>query len=284
MCVIPNGMKKCESRTEGQLREHYLVERELAERLRIASRTERRGLYTVLYDELYRRVPHHPRHIRRIDPKARSRDIARQLQILSKFFTVQSTFLELGPGDCELSYEIAKRVARVYAVDVATEITNSGRYPGNFQHLISDGTSVPVSKSSVDVAYSNQVMEHLHPDDAREQLENILTALTVGGIYVCLTPNRLNGPHDISKYFESVPKGFHLKEYTTTELIDLFKAVGFSRVLVLFSAKEMIFRVPPFLIRVLEGSIGRLPQSLARKIAGSRPLRLLLGIRVIGVK
>jgi hypothetical protein len=31
-------------------------------------------------------------------------------------------------------------------------------------------------------------MEHLHPEDAFEQLRNIIRALAPGGRYVCITP------------------------------------------------------------------------------------------------
>ena len=47
-------------RTPEQLRHHYEVERELADRLRSASREERKQLYAGVYDELFRRVPDHP--------------------------------------------------------------------------------------------------------------------------------------------------------------------------------------------------------------------------------
>jgi hypothetical protein len=47
-------------RTAEQIREHYEIEKQLASRLRMAGKAERRTLYAALYDELYRRVPHHP--------------------------------------------------------------------------------------------------------------------------------------------------------------------------------------------------------------------------------
>ena len=82
--------------------------------------------------------------------------------------------------------------------------------------VLSDGVSVEVPAASVTLAYSNQLMEHLHPDDALVQLRNIVRALAPGGLYV-RHPNRLTGPHDISMYFDRVATGFHLKEYTATE-------------------------------------------------------------------
>lgn len=107
------------------------------------------------------------------------------------------TFLEVGPGDCALSLEVARFAKQVYAVDVSSEIVKGFICPPNFRLVISDGSRVPVSPGSVNVAYSNQLMEHLHPDDAWEQLNNIYRALVPGGIYVCMTSNRLNGPHDV---------------------------------------------------------------------------------------
>ena len=54
-----------ENRTQEQLLEHYNIEKELANRLRNASKEERRHLYTFLYDELFRRVPLHPQLTRK---------------------------------------------------------------------------------------------------------------------------------------------------------------------------------------------------------------------------
>ena len=71
---------------------------------------------------------------------------------------------------------------------------------------------------SVDLAFSDQLMEHLHPDDAVEQLRNIHRALKPGGVYVCVTPNRLYGPSDISAFFDDEARGFHLKEYSLDEI------------------------------------------------------------------
>ena len=40
-----------EQRTPEQLREHFTIERELADRLRYATRDQRRSLYSAVYDE-----------------------------------------------------------------------------------------------------------------------------------------------------------------------------------------------------------------------------------------
>jgi len=277
-------MGPVETRTPEQIREHYEIEKELAGRLRAASKEERRRLYTALYDELYRRVPLHPQLTQKADPAARAEAVAVQMRLLRRFLTPGSVFLEVGPGDCSLAFEAAKSAKKVYAVDVSGEITKGAARPANFELILSDGSSIPVPAGSVHVAYSNQLMEHLHPDDALEQLRNVYAALAPGGRYVCITPNRLTGPHDVSEHFDEVATGFHLKEYTATELARIFKAAGFSRISAFASYREQFFAVPVFLLKIAESVVAVLPRSSRRQVARRLPFRALLRAAVVGEK
>lgn len=273
-----------EHRPLEQLREQYEVEKELAARLRNASKEERTSLYSSLYDELYRRVPHHPQLKERLLPEIKLKEVAVQMKFLSPYLKKETVFLEIGPGDCALAFDAAKKVKQVYAVDVSREVTKTFTPPENFTLILSDGCSIPLPPDSIQVAYSRNLMEHLHPDDACEQLQNIYKVLIPGGIYICITPNRLNGPHEISSFFEKEAAGFHLKEYTNTELAGLFKSVGFSKVKAYVRAKGFHFRFPLFLIKGCESFLGALPYSLRKAIALTIFFRLLLGIRLIGIK
>jgi len=275
---------KSETRTIQQLREHYEIEKELASKLRNASKEERRALYSSLYDELFQRVPHHPQLTQKSSPEKRHAAISSHVRMLKRFLDKNSTFLEIGPGDCSLSFEVAKLVRQVYGVDVSTEITKSLTTPDNFHLIISDGCSIPAPANSIAVAYSDQLMEHLHPDDALDQLQNIFTALTPAGIYLCITPNRLDGPHDISMYFDEVATGFHLHEYTITELSDLFKKVGFSKVRVYFWKRELFLILPVFPFRLLEQMLCVLPHTFARRLLRSKIFHWLLYIRMFAIK
>jgi SAM-dependent methyltransferase len=276
-------MPPLETRSPALLRQHYEVERELADRLRNATREQRRGLYGPVYDELYQRVPHHPQLVRKTSPERTQQALGPQLRILKPYLRPETRFLEIGPGDCALSVAIAPRVRQVYGLDVSEEITHALDLPSNFKLILSDGTSVPLPPDSVDVAYSNQLMEHLHPDDALEQLAGICRALAPGGVYICITPNRLNGPHDISRYFDPVATGFHLKEYTVTELSDLFKSVGFSKVQVLLGRRGACVPAPAGPVKAGEAALNMLPLA-ARKVVGRTVGRAFLGIRLLGTK
>lgn len=273
-----------EPRTPAQVRQHYEVEKELADRLRTATREQRRLLYRSVYNELYQRVPHHPQLTRKSSPELTREALGPQLRLLKPFLRDNSTFLEIGPGDCALSLVIAEQVCQVYGLDVSDEITHQALLPSNFKLILSDGMSVPLPPDSVDVAYSNQLIEHLHPEDALEQLQGIWRALRPGGVYICVTPNRLNGPHDVSKHFDPVATGFHLKEYTVGDLSQLFRSAGFRKVRSLLGGRGAFVPVPVAPIAALEGILGLVPPPIRRALTLAAPCRAFLGIRVVGTK
>jgi SAM-dependent methyltransferase len=272
-----------ETRTPEQLLEQYLVEKDLAMKLRCATKAERGTLYSSTYDELFRRIAHHSQLTNKVSPAQQARRIGPQITLLRPWLTPKTTFLEIGAGDCALSLALAERVAHVYAIDVSAEITATTR-PQNFTLVLSDGTSIPVPEGSITLAYSNQLMEHLHPDDALDQLANIYRALAPGGVYICVTPNRLTGPHDISRYFDTVATGFHLKEYTCTELIAMFRRVGFRTVQQCLRKGSTYVRVPGGLAQYAERTIERLPPRPQQRASNTRLVRGLLEIRLVATK
>jgi SAM-dependent methyltransferase len=267
-----------------QRRSHYDVETELAARLRNSSRQERRSLYTALYDELYERVPDHPLLTRPASAEETDRQVSAQLRLIRPFLGPDTTFLEIGAGDCALSRRVSQIVKHVYGVEVSDTVAGHADLPANFQFVFSDGSSIPVPPNSIDVAYSNQVMEHLHVDDAADQLRNILAALAPGGIYICVTPNRLNGPHDISRYFDKVATGLHLKEYSTGELDRLFREVGFSKTTAHAEIRGVGFAVPVPVIVFWESVLDRLPRAMGSELAGMPLVRKFLGVQLTGTK
>ena len=270
-------------RTLVQIQEHYLIERELADRLRLAPRSQRRGLYCEVYDELFRRVRHHPQ-LHAANGAPRQREVDGLLALTRGFLTSSTVLLEVGAGDCELAIRAAAIVKRVYAIDVSEQITRGVSCPVNLSLILSDGCSIPVPEGSVNVAVSNQFMEHLHPDDAREQLQNIYRSLAPGGVYVCITPNRVYGPHDVSKYFDQVATGFHLIEYNARDIRRLFASAGFSGMRFYAGARGIFLRVPFWLIAFFEAIVGAFPRGVGKRIAQTGPMRALLGLRVAAMR
>lgn len=284
MSKMIRAVEKSETRTAEQIRQQYKVEKRLAARLMNASAEERKDLYSVLYEELYRLVPHH-RQLAQIESPEKTRlSVARQMKKLSRFLGVEKSFLEIGPGDCALSLEVARRVRMVYAVDVTRLYGDGVQLPPNFEFLLSDGASIPVEAGSIDVAYSNQLVEHLHPEDACRQLAAVYESIAPGGVYLCVTVNRLSGPHDISKYFDETATGFHLKEYSLGELCDLFDKAGFTRLRVLLPLPGGYLLVPVFPFRWLERMIASLPGLLRKAAVSNSLVRGMISIRLAGYK
>ena len=270
-------------RTPEQLQEHYLIERELADRLRLAPRSQRPGLYCEVYDELFRRVQHHPQ-LHAANGAPRQREVDGLLALTRGFLTSSTVMMEVGAGDCALAIRAAAIVKRVYAIDVSEQITRGVSCPANLSLVLSDGCSIPVPEGSVDVAVSNQLMEHLHPDDAREQLHNIYRSLAPGGVYVCITPNRVYGPHDVSKYFDQVATGFHLIEYNARDIRRLFASAGFSGMRFYAGARGIFLRIPFWLIAFFEAILGAFPMGYGKRIGQTGPMRALLGLRVAAMR
>src|SRR5882724_7975650 len=82
-----------ETRSPERLLAHYTLERQLSDRLRYASREERRTVYTEVYSKLLASLPDHPQNC-----AARSGAVARveaQLRTIGNHLPHGSAFLEI---------------------------------------------------------------------------------------------------------------------------------------------------------------------------------------------
>jgi len=141
------------------------------------------------------------------------------LQLLGRLITRDSSFLEVGANDCSLALNLAASVQRVYAVARSAVIAGTQRFPANFHLIAAEGNCVPVPQASIDVAYSNGLVDQLDPEQTREQLANVQRALKRGGVFVCCARNRLLGAEPGS----SPP-------HTFGELRSMLRKVGFRTV------------------------------------------------------
>jgi len=188
-------------RTPEQLRRHYEVEKELAARLLKSTRAERTRMFATLYSELFTRVPDHPRLVRRDAAQSSQEAVARQMSLLRGQLEGVGTFLEFAPGDCRLSFEVCRSVGKVYAVDISDQSGGAAARPGNFELIVYDGYQLGLPDRCIDLAFSYQFLEHLHPEDVALHFQLIKRLLKPGGRYIFSTPHRYSGPHDISAHF-----------------------------------------------------------------------------------
>ncbi len=267
-------------RSPERLRHHFEVERELATRLRQSSREERATLFGSLYQELFDRVPDHPRLVRRESPDDSRRSVEARMAILRAHLGPDSVLLEFAPGDCRLAFEACRHVRKVIGVDISDQSGEKANVPENFELVVYDGYQLDVPAASVDVAFSYQFLEHLHPEDVRPHLEMAHRVLKSGGAYIFDTPHAFSGPHDISRYFSRTPVGFHFKEWTYREMMAELKAAGFSRCYTFRSRKARISGAFNALTLTAESAVGFLPHALKQKLSQ----RLFLGVTMIAFK
>jgi SAM-dependent methyltransferase len=179
-----------------RVHDQCVLETHLAAKLRTAERADRIDLYGQIYDEYSERFP----KSLPIDSKKAELIAQSEMSFLRRFVTLSTIMVEVGPDAVTWHSPLTPLVQKIYGVDVSAGIANRADDPPNFELRLTDGVHLPFDGDSVDLVFSNQLMEHLHPDDASAQLQEIYRVLRNGGSYICVTPNRANGPHDCSAY------------------------------------------------------------------------------------
>jgi SAM-dependent methyltransferase len=272
--------------TDKHTHEQCVFETEIAARLRHAGRTERMRLYSEIYDAYFEAFPEV------LSPAHGNPDnsVGYELAFAKRFVSSDAIVVEVGPGHCEFAIALAPYCKCIYAVDVS-DLSPAEPRPANFNHVLTNGIQIPLPDDSVDIVISNQLMEHLHPDDAADQLQEVFRILRHGGSYICVTPNRLHGPHDSSARFDDLPcpvvdgtfvaNGLHLKEYTNFELSQLFRVVGFRHTRHFAGARGMYVKFPANAMILGERWARYIPPKLRKR---SRSLRMLFGVRVVADK
>lgn len=253
-------------RTLASVTRHFEIESALASQLKRSTRAERAVLYRTMYAELFAAVPDHPRLTRRASVEDTARDNRTKLGLVTPFLRRSTRFAEIGAGDARFALSLCDRVAHVVALDIADQTGDVAR-PANFELVVYDGFEFPLAKGSLDLAFSDQLVEHLHPDDVELHFANVRRTLAPGGIYVLRTPHRQGGPHDVSRYFQDEPAGFHLKEWTFAELAGVAERAGFARVETFVLREDRLKRLARTSIERLERLAERLPRALRRKLA-----------------
>jgi SAM-dependent methyltransferase len=254
--------------TAEQVLYHWDSERRLRREL-LAATPENRWQ---IFDEGYSR---HYRELTWLRSSAATWNWQEWLDLVGK---APKKIFEIGSGKGSL----IKALAAVGHDCTATEITRErgARWvqDQNIQWHTTDGVHLDRYEpaGSYDIAISNQVIEHMHPDDLLDHFRGVHAILRPKGTYLLATPHRYMGPCDVSCVFGSSKcEGQHLKEYTYKEISQVAKAAGFRVVAgslrfphALRPASELLkARLSPAYqsyLEAIEGVIGVLPSFLTR--------------------
>lgn len=255
------------NRSLEQIRNHYLVEKAIAERLKQADREERKLIYSTMYNDLFSQVPDHPRLVRREDDRLTLRANKSKLALVRNFLDKSTVFAEFAPGDCRFAIDVAKYVKFVYGIDISDQRSNTNVTPDNFKLIVYDGYNLEeIEDNSIDIVFSAQLIEHFHPEDTKSHFELVHRILKEGGKYVFETPHSLSGPHDISLYFSDEPEGFHLKEWTYIEIKRMLKELKYSKLDSHWYVKGKL-KMPYIYFEIGERMLGLFPKRHIRGIA-----------------
>jgi ubiquinone/menaquinone biosynthesis C-methylase UbiE len=275
-------------RSPERIMAHYTLEKQLADELRTSTKTQRdAGLYRTAYTRLLDGLPDHPRKLLNgagATPEMGSY-VRRQSQMLAREMSHSDVFMELGGGDCRVALGVAPHVATAIVVDVSDALVPKEIEQPNFEFVLTKGIAVPLADESVSFVYSNQLIEHLHPDDAAAQMREVFRVLKPGGRYLCRTPSRISGPHDVSMFFSDMAEGMHLKEYSYKELHHLLRSAGFGRTSIWIAPRAYrAFTLPQFAGEWIERMFALTPRVLHTRVCRSKVARALLGITMMAEK
>jgi SAM-dependent methyltransferase len=271
--------------TEEQIQRHLELERALTDQLLRSTPGERRDVFAAAYGRLYRELP----WLNVVDDERMSPDAADWAGLIGP---PPARVYEVGSGSGALARGLAARGYDVEATEITVERGTGS--DGELRWTETDGVHLAeyATAAPYDAVISNQVIEHLHPDDIADHLRGAHAILRPGGRYVLETPLAYEGPADLSRVFGfDRPVGMHLHEYTHRELLALARAAGFGQVLVPVSLPQGLrdrFGVPLHAssayaryVVAVERVLERLPAARRKRVA--RALKVPLFARTLRV-
>ena len=146
----------------------------------------------------------------------------------AKKFVKGKIVLEIGCGTGYGAHYLSRFASDIIAIDISRLCVmhcHNKYKKGKLNFLQGSGLSIPLKDSSIDVALSFQVIEHIEPREVEDYLLEIKRALTNKGVFVVSTPNKKLRLLPFQKPWN--PE--HKKEYNFTEfkkaLMNVFENV-----------------------------------------------------------
>lgn len=281
--------------TKEMIIRHWQVETSLARNLQDSTPENRWRVFEHCYTEFYAKLADLNELWWFDSPAAYKEGYADWAHLIGK----SPKIYEIGSGKGGLIRYLAERGHECKGTEISRERGEKWVEPHpQLSWGVSDGVNLDQFEpaNSYDVLISNQVVEHLHPDDLVNHFRGALTILRPGGRYIFDTPHAFCGPSDISRVFGcDTPQGFHLKEYTWREIVETLRQAGFVKVYAVLSFPRRIrrlFRGYPYPVRsrvyllcllVLEALIGSIPFRRLRSRAAIVAMKAVRfsGIRVV---
>lgn len=207
---------------------HWNLEKQLVKTLLHSKPENRKEIFSYAYNKLYEELPWLVSTGSSQSPNISEEYLSKRWLLLFNDLNKKNIY-EIGSGNGELIKLLAKKGAYCVATEISENRQNKESF-ANIEWHSSDGVNLIEYEllSQYDYVISDQLIEHLHPDDLISHFKNVYAILNSTGSYIFYTPNFFNGPGDVSLIFDClVAEGMHLKEYKYFELVKILRNAGF---------------------------------------------------------
>jgi len=266
--------------TEEMILRHWELEKELTGRLLNSQSDNRLEIFETCYSRLYSELKWLNEFVHEgASIATKEKEYQKWLELIGPPFSQR--VYEVGSGKAELISYIARHGYSCTATEITAE--RGKKYSSSdVSWKSSDGVHLGryEQQESCDVVISDQVIEHIHPEDTLDHFCGVYGILKPRGRYIFRVPHRFTGPHDISRVFNCEKAlGMHLREMTFQEIRTLSKTAGFTDVgVVLIDSRRKIRRLfsrggnvsrPIYLdiVTLIEQTIGCVPRSKLQRLA-----------------
>ena len=240
-------MKRNNPSQNDALRRHYEIEKRYSDLIKKSPKNsaERKELFKKGYEEIMKIFEEY-------NPGGAYTQYGNTTQKLSEsLLSKGGRVLDYGCGEGSLLEYLDKKGFEVYGFDVSESNVQKTRekISESAKNRIMHGDIWDFSeglKEKFDLIAMDNVIEHIPEDEIGDIVKKCREMLSENGTLLVLTPHKLSGPHDISKFF--VPLGseaecFHLKEYGVTDTVSILKKNGFSDVRNFFVSPRLLSKL-----------------------------------------
>jgi len=214
-----------------EIRKHAAVEGQLTDELLASPKYERPETFSRAYTELYAKLPW-----------LKTAGTQSGAENWIKLMRPGSTVFEIGSGSGYIINALARAGFKCVGTDIASGRVEVARQKNGVTWENTDGVHLTqfTEAGAYDYVLSNQVVEHLHPDDIVTHFTEARKLLKPGGEYLMITPYAPLGPKDVSLVFGlKRPVFMHLREYYLNELIEIAKEAEFKEVMCVFTQSKL---------------------------------------------
>ncbi len=253
----------------------FELERNLRTRILNSRREDRHSVTVAAYEELFRKFPQHS--VFQVTDEERQQEGRLGAGMIVPLSRPGHSILEIGCGRGDVLLALARCGRRCYGVEPSQRMLSMCQAHQQARIVFGTADELSFPDDSFDLVFSQQVLEHLHPDDVPECFAEAFRVIRPGGILSVETPNRRTGPQDISRGFTKSAQGLHLKEWSVCELVAQFRRAGFVGIRGLLAPSFLarrstllhrIARVPALVKYIEDIILGFIPTLNCRTLAG----------------